>query len=157
MSTWSPFGPVSNNDCPEGMICIDGQCIQTEQGSGLYEFINEGHVVEFDPTEKIYTDYELTNEDHQRFDNLDRSKEEIEIAKQCFVKIKGKQAKHNIDDLVKHIEDIWIDRANDDLNREIQLYVTEEGLKLFDEHVRKEFDKTKEIINPVRQGSVPVV
>src|SRR5688500_18979975 len=58
-----PLTPADMFDCPEGQICADGQCIEPV--------------------------YQLTEEEHKKFDSIDADPEEIENAKKVYAKLRG--------------------------------------------------------------------
>lgn len=106
----------------------------------MFEHINNGNTVPYDPAEGIYTDYKLTEEEHKRFDNIEgKSLEEIETAKKCFVKLKGPVLKTGIDQITEEIEKLWFEKK---YQRELQLQMNQTQLEMFDKAVKKEFSNS---------------
>lgn len=112
-----------------------------KMGAGLLEHLDDGNVIEYNPGVDDLKPYELTAEEHAKFDALSNTPEEAATAKSVYAKLRGNQS--SIDSLAEAMEKIWQDKVADDTEREVKLFVTQEGLDLFDEYVKKEFGNTK--------------
>ncbi len=139
--TWfgKPIHITKHHPFPKEVEIVKPQAMKI--GRGLLDYLEDGNTIPYSPGETKQVDYELTPEEHAKFDALPGcTKEEIETAKKVLSKTLSK-SKGSIDDIAEMMEKMWFEPKKD--KRQVEFYTNDAGMKLFEDHVRKEFQDIK--------------
>ena len=107
-------------------------------GPGLFEFLDEGNVIPYDPTtNEKEVPYQLSDKEKDMFAKVGDD-EEVKTAIEVYKKLKGPVFKGSIDEMVEQIKDLWYDKVTPP-QRKLQIWTDKGGLELFHKTIKEQY------------------